>query len=65
MLDSMMDISSHEQSYDGDLARLTEQALPLLSSAPITIVPGDANDKKPKMQTRRDKNGNMDSSPHL
>ena len=55
MLDSMMDISSHEQSYDGDLARLTEQALPFLPFAPITIVPGDANDKKPKTQTRRDK----------
>ena len=50
-----MDISSHEQIYDRDLARLTEQALLFLSSAPIMIVPGDANDRKPKTQTCRDK----------
>ena len=65
MLDSMMVISSHEQSYDGGLARLTEQRLPLLSSAPMTIVPGNANDENFKTQTLRKKNNNMDSSPHL
>ena len=52
MLDSMIVISSYEQRLDWSLALLTEQILPLLSSAPTTIVPGNAKGQKSKTQTR-------------
>ena len=44
MLDSMIVISSCEQSLDERLARLTEQILRFQSSAPTTIVAGNAKD---------------------
>ena len=53
MLDSIIVVSSHEQSFNGGLTRLTEQALLVLSSAPTTIVPRNANDQEPKTQTLR------------
>ena len=64
MLDSMIVISSYEQSFYDRLARLTEQLLPFLSSAPTKIVMGSAQDKKFKIQTVVMGN-ERDSSPHL
>ena len=56
MLDSMIFISSYEQSFAERLARLTEQILPFPSSAPTTLVAGNAKDWKIKMQTRSEIN---------
>ena len=65
MLDSMIVISSYEQIFDGRLARMTEHTLPFLSSAPMTMVLGNAKDQKPKIQSRSNEKNDRDSSPQL